>query len=245
VIVSTAIDALVGQGVERTPRLALGGGPPLRATLAGRMWTKLGSGRARPEHVRVLNATLVLLVDHELAASTLAARVAASTRADPYAVVGAGLGPLSGPLHGGASRAVRRMFEQAGRAGGADAAVADALREFGRCPGFGHRLYPRGDPRAVALLAMLRDACGGERAMSTVESVLSAVQRRVPVAPNIDAALGAFAYVTGMPADAGETVFAVARTVGWIAHAMEEYQEAPVRFRPRARYVGPSSPDRA
>ncbi|MGD9997945.1 MAG: citrate/2-methylcitrate synthase, partial [Ilumatobacteraceae bacterium] len=240
VIVSTEVDSLDGQGAERTPRLALGDGSPLRATLAGRMWSKLAPGRARPEHVRVMNAALVLLVDHELAASTLAARVAASTRADPYAVVSAGLGPVSGPLHGGASRAARRMFDAAARAGGADAAVAEALREHGRCPGFGHPLYPGGDPRAVALLSLLREACGGDRGMSAVESVLSAVQRRVPVAPNIDAALAAFGHVTGMPVDAGETIFAVARTIGWIAHAMEEYLEAPVRFRPRARYVGRS-----
>ena len=237
-VVSTAVDALPPGRGERTPRLAIGDGPPLRGTLAGRVFAKLVPGRARPELVTLVNATLVLLIDHELAASTLAARVAASTRADPYAVVSAGLGPLSGPLHGGASRVVRTMFDAASGAGGSAAAVADALRIHGMVPGFGHRLYPNGDPRAAALLDMLRAACGGNRSMSTVEGVLSAAQRRVPVAPNVDAVLGALGFVTGMPVDAGEAMFAIARSIGWIAHALEEYQEQPLRFRPRARFVG-------
>ena len=211
--------------------------PPVRGSIAGRVWTRLAPGRPRPELVATVNAALVLLVDHELAASTFAARVAASTRADPYGVVSAGLGPLSGPLHGGASRAARAMFDGATGAGGASAAVADALRLHGRCPGFGHSVYRGGDPRAEALFALLRAACGGTRAMSTVDGVMAAAQRRVPVAPNVDAALAAMGHVLGMPVDAGEAMFAIARTVGWIAHALEEYQAAPVRFRPRARFV--------
>ncbi|MCU1360924.1 MAG: binding domain protein excisionase family, partial [Ilumatobacteraceae bacterium] len=106
-IVSTAVDALQPLGGERTPRLVLGDGEPIRGSIAGRVWAKLTPARARPELIALMNGALVLLLDHELAASTLAARVAASTRADPYAVVSAGLGPLSGPLHGGASRLTR------------------------------------------------------------------------------------------------------------------------------------------
>ena len=238
VIVATAVDSLQSMGGERTPRLVLGSGEPVRGSIAGRVWAKLVPGRARPELVALVNAALVLLIDHELAASTLAARVAASTRSDPYAVVSAGLGPLSGPLHGGASRAARAMFDAAAGAGGASAAVADALRVYGRCPGFGHHVYRHGDPRAVALFDLLRSACGGSRAMSTVEGVMSAAQRRVPVPPNVDAALAALGHVTGMPADGGEAMFAIARSIGWIAHAMEEYQAAPLRFRPRAHFIG-------
>ena len=240
-IVSTAAAALAPDDGRRIPRLVLADptSPPLRRTLAGRVWAALAPGRARPEFVGVMNAALVLLLDHELAASTFAARVAASTRADPYAVVAAGLGPLSGPLHGGASRAVRSVFDAAARSTGA-AAVDDALRNHGRLPGYGHRLYPNGDPRAVALLAALRTAAGDTRAMATVEAVLSAAGRRVPVAPNVDTALAAFGHVTGMPVDAGEAIFAIARPIGWIAHALEEYEAAPLRFRPRARYVGPA-----
>jgi citrate synthase len=130
------------------------------------------------------------------------------------------------------------MFDAATGAGGASAAVADAVRRHGRCPGFGHRVYQHGDPRAEALFELLRSACGGTRAMSTVDGVMSAAQRRVPVAPNIDAALAALGHVTGMPVDAGEAMFAIARSIGWIAHALEEYQAPPLRFRPRARFVG-------
>ena len=118
------------------------------------------------------------------------------------------------------------------------AAVADALRMYGKCPGFGHAVYQHGDPRATALFDLLRTACGGTRAMSTVEGVMSAAQRRVPVAPNVDAALAALGHVTGMPVDGGEAMFAVARSIGWIAHALEEYQAPPLRFRPRARFTG-------
>lgn len=78
--------------------------------------------------------------------------------------------------------------------------------------------------------------------MATVDGVLAAAGRRVPVAPNVDAALAAFGYVTGMPVDSGEAIFAVARSIGWIAHAVEEYEAPPSRFRPRAKYVGPSRP---
>jgi citrate synthase len=237
-IVSTSVDALEPLGGERTPRLVLGDSDPIRGSIAGRTWARLTATRPRPDLIALLNASLVLLLDHELAASTLAARVAASTRADPYAVVSAGLGPLSGPLHGGASRMARSMFGAASGAGGASAAVADALRAHGWVPGFGHRLYPRGDPRAAALFDLLRTACGGTRAMSTVEGVLSAAQRRVPVAPNVDAALAALGHVTGMPVDSGEAMFAIARSIGWIAHAMEEYREPALRFRPRARFTG-------
>lgn len=241
-IVATAVGAVGAGGTGatgRVPRLALPGHDPLRSTVAGRLWAALAPGRARPELVALMNAALVLLVDHELAASTLAARVAASTRADPYAVVGAGLGPLSGPLHGGASRGARAMYDAAAGPGGAPAAVAEALRLHGRLPGFGHSIYRNGDPRATVLFELLRAAYGGTRAMSTVDGVLAAASRRVPVHPNVDAALGALGHLAGMPADAGEAIFAVARPIGWIAHALEEYREAPVRFRPRAKFTGP------
>ena len=86
---------------------------PLRGTIAGRLWTRLAEGRAEPGLVAALNAALVLLADHDLAPSTFAARIAASVRADPYAVVSAGLGPVSGVLHGRASRAARQLLDAA------------------------------------------------------------------------------------------------------------------------------------
>jgi citrate synthase len=236
-LVSTAVAAVQTRDGVRVPTLTVDG-HQVRDSIAGRMWAALAPGRARSELVALVNASLVLLIDHELAASTLAARIAACTRADPYAVVSAGLGPLSGPLHGGASRQARRMFDDAVGPDGASGAVAQAIVRHGRCPGFGHPLYPDGDPRAATLLRLLRQACGGARAMDRVEAVLAAAQRRVQVAPNIDAALAAIGHVTAMPVDSGEALFAVARSIGWIAHAMEEYLEPPLRFRPRARFVG-------
>ena len=236
-LIATVVDSLPLRGDGRAPRLVLGSQPsPLRGTIAGRLWARLAGGRAQPELVATLNAALVLLADHDLAASTFAARIAASVRADPYAVVSAGLGPVSGPLHGRASRAARAMLDAAGGPGGPAVATADALRTWGRFPGFGQPLYPNGDPRATELLDRLRRAAGGTRAMAVVDGVLSAAQRRAPTHPNVDFALAALGLVANMPDDAGEVLFAVARTAGWIAHAIEEYGEAPVRFRPRANY---------
>ena len=236
-LIATVVDSLPIQGDGRSPRLVLASRPsPLRGTIAGRLWARLAGVRPQPALVATLNAALVLLADHDLAASTFAARIAASVRADPYAVVSAGLGPVSGPLHGRASRAARAMLDAADGPGGAAVATAEALRTWGRYPGFGQQLYPHGDPRAVALLGLLRRAAGGTRSIAIVDGVLSAAQRRAPNHPNVDFALAALGLVTNMPDDAGEVIFAVARMAGWIAHALEEYGEAPVRFRPRANY---------
>jgi citrate synthase len=236
-MIASVVESLPLAGDGRTPRLVLADGVARRGTVAGRLWTRLATVRPRPELVAVLNAALVLMVDHELAASTFAARIAASVRADPYAVVGAGLGPMSGPLHGRASRAARQMLDAAMLPGGALAATAEVLRVQGRYPGFGHPLYVDGDPRARAMLELLRRAVGGSREMAVVDDVVAAAQRRAPIHPNVDFAVAALGLVTGMPDDAGEIVFTVARMAGWLAHAIEEYGEAPVRFRPRANYV--------
>jgi citrate synthase len=187
--------------------------------------------------IAALNAALVLLADHELAASTLAAGWR-RRRADPYAVVGAALGAVSGPLHGGASRAARLMIEAAATVG-PEAALADALVSYGAYPGFGQRLYPEGDPRAVALLPYVRAIEGRTATVRVLDAVAEVARARVGVHPNIDFALAGLSHVSGLPMEAGEIVFAVARTAGWIAHAIEEYGEARLRFRPRAVYVGP------
>jgi citrate synthase len=241
-LIATMVDSLPARR-RRVPELVLGAngeaGPalsrPLRGTIAGRLWVRLTEGRAQPGLVRALNAALVLLADHDLAPSTFAARIAASVRADPYAVVSAGLGPVSGVLHGRASRAARQLLDAAATTDPV-AATAEALRLWGAYPGFGHPLYPDGDPRAVALLGMLRDAAGTSPAMAVVDGVQAAARRRVPIQPNVDFAVAALGLVAGMPTDAGELIFAVARTAGWLAHALEEYGEAPGRFRPRANY---------
>ena len=238
-IVAALVDGLSAPSRVVVPRWRRPGDDGvLVGTIAGRLWARLGGDRPRPGVMAALNAALVLLADHELAASTLAARVAASTRADPYAVVGAALGAVSGPLHGGASRAARLMIEAAATVG-PEAALADALVSYGAYPGFGQRLYPDGDPRAVALLPYVRAIEGRQSAAEVLDSVAEVARARVGVHPNIDFALAGLSHLSGLPLEAGEVVFSVARSAGWIAHAIEEYGEARLRFRPRAVYVGP------
>ena len=176
-----------------------------------------------------LRTALVVLADHELNASTFAARVAASTGASLPACALAGLSTLSGPLHGGAAGALGALLDDAARTSAAEA-VRQWL-ELGRAiPGFGHALYPLGDPRAVVLL---------ERVALTAPLVAlcDAVERLIGEPPNIDFALAAFAARHRLPADASFVIFALARLAGWLAHAIEQATTGRL-IRPRARYIG-------
>ena len=216
-------------------------GPPpaVGGSIAGRLWGGLSTLDPEPDLVGVLDAALVLLADHELAASTVAARVAASVRADPYAVVSAGLATVSGTLHGGASLGIEALLDEVDRPERAATVVGARLRRGERLRGFGHRLYPDGDPRAGFLLARLRATAAGSPRMAVVDALLEATTRRGLPAPNVDLALAALAHVTTMTRGAAEAIFAVARTAGWVAHALEEYdRNTPIR--PRAVYTGPA-----
>jgi citrate synthase len=226
-----------GQREARAPGRP-GRPPPDAGPIAARLWTGLSPLDPEPELVRVVDAALVLLADHELAASTVAARVAASVRADPYAVASAGLAVVSGSLHGGASLGIEALLDEIDRPDQAASVVGARLRRGERLRGFGHRLYPDGDPRAATLLARLRATADSSPRMEVVDSLLQAARRRGLPEPNVDLALAALAHVTGMTHGAGEAIFATARTAGWIAHALEEYERnAPIR--PRAVYTGP------
>lgn len=211
------------------------------ATLSAALWRRLTKRRASVAERAVLDTALCLLVDHGLAASTFAARIAASVRADPYAVVSAGLGVLGGPLHGAASAAVHELFVESARLDDAAQAVGDALRATGRVPGFGHTLYTQQDPRYSALMTLVVNAWADDPRLRHVYRVRDVVGERRDEFPNVDLAAGAFTWLANMSPGAGETIFAIARTAGWLAHAIEEYGEAPLRFRPRARYVGPTA----
>ena len=238
-LVATLIDSIpVIGGDGRIPRLHLEGRTPLANTMAGRLWPRLTRRRASPALLRVLNASMVMLADHEIAASTLAARVAASTRGGVHDVVTAGFGALGGPLHGGESRRVRGVLARA-TDGSLRQVVDDALGRYGRLPGFGQVLYPDGDPRAVVLLELLR-AAGRHPALDVVDALIDEAARRRLPPPNVDLALAALGAVSDMPADAGTAIFGPARVVGWVAHALEEQAEPALRFRPRAVYIGPS-----
>ncbi len=231
--------ALIAGLVESLPELGVAGaGPPRGATVAARLWPRLCPSPPRPGMVEVLDAALVLAADHELAASAVAARVAASVQADPYAVVGAGLGAVSGALHGGVSLAAETLLAEIGTPERATRVIGDRLRWGEQVPGLGHSLYPDGDPRAACLLDSLGRAAAGSPRLAVVEAVADAVARRRLPAPNVDFALAALAFVAGMTRGAAETVFAVARIAGWLAHALEEY-ERRTPIRPRALYTGP------
>lgn len=177
----------------------------------------------------LMRRSLVLLADHELNASTFAARVTASTGASLAACALAGLGALSGPLHGGMSARVAALLAQARRVGAREA-VRARLAEGGSLPGFGHPLYPEGDPRARALFGAF--APGAE-----YEAVRIAAGEIAGVRPNVDFALTALADALRLPDDAPFQLFALARCVGWVAHALEQAQTGRL-IRPRARYVG-------
>jgi citrate synthase len=190
---------------------------------------------------RVVQVALVLLADHELAASTLAARVAASVRADPYAVVATGLGAVGGALHGGASLAAESMLGLAAEAADVPRVVGDLLRRGQRLTGFGHFAYPAGDPRSILLMQVLEEYAPGSPRLAVAAAVLAEARRRALPEPNVDFTLAVLASVAGLVPGAGEAIFAVARAAGWIAHALEEYaRDAPIR--PRGVYTGPAAP---
>lgn len=175
----------------------------------------------------VINTAFVLLADHELNASSFAARVAASTGAGAYACITAALATLSGPKHGTASELVAAFADTHPDA---RAAARAAKRTGNLPPGFGHSLYPDGDPRAAPLLALATPSTRRAR-------TLLALAEALPGA-NVDVGLAALVATLGISPAAGSGLFAVARTAGWIAHALEQ-RAAGYVLRPRARYVGP------
>jgi citrate synthase len=206
-------------------------------SIAERLWSRLADRRPSPGLLSALSATLVLLADHELAASTLAVRAAASVRADPYAVVGTGLGAMSGSLHGGASLGAETLLAAARGPADVPRVVGELLRRGEKVPGFGHFVYRGGDPRALTLLGLVRQAAPKSGQLAVAEAVLAEVRQKSLPEPNIDFAVATLARVAGMITGAAEAIFAVSRTAGWIAHALEAY-DAHTPLRPRAVYTG-------
>ncbi|GAC1478090.1 MAG: citrate synthase [Acidimicrobiales bacterium] len=238
-LIATLVESLPPRQ-PTVPTLRLADGVRRRDTVAARLWRGLAPAPIEGG-VAALNAVLILLADHELATSTLAARVAASTRANPYAAVSAALGVFDGPLHGTVSEEVFALIADSERIG-APAAIAERLRRGHPIPGFGHRLYRLADPRADVMLDVVqplaRRTRGGTARLATALAVRDAAAGKSATFPNSEFGLGAFTFVTGMPPDAGEAIFATARVAGWVAHALEEYAAAPLRFRSRAVYTG-------
>ena len=221
---------LARDGAGAIGRLARGFGlpggeeAPLHERLAA-LWSLDGAGTA------LLRRALVLMADHELNASTFAVRVAASTGAAIPACLLAGLATLSGPRHGGAGAALVMLVRQAAREG-AEPALGAWLASGRELPGFGHPLYPQGDPRAAALLAHLDPD-------PLMAALREAGQGATGLAPNIDFALCALARAFALPDDAPFLLFALGRSVGWVAHAIEQAALGTL-IRPRGRYEGPA-----
>jgi len=237
-LIAALVDPRPSRSSEPPLPLSIGDSPALDDAIATRLWQRLTPEPASEAKIQLLNGLLVLVADHGLAASTLAARIAASVRADPYSVVSAGLGTLSGPLHGAASAPVHALLAEVGQPDRAVAVLGDFLRRQRIIPGFGHVIYEGWDPRARVMHELLVGADLDPERIEVVLRVLEILLDRVEVRPNIDFVLGALTWSAGMAEGAGETVFGVARAAGWIAHALEEYEEPPLRFRARAHYSG-------
>lgn len=197
------------------------------------------SWKAPPAAASLIRAALVLCADHELNASSFVARCVASTGASLYDAVSAGLAALQGPRHGGATRRVTALwFKEIDTAGDPARAISERARRGDGFPGFGHPLYPDGDPRARFLLGALAKAFPRESSTRRLQAVADAVTLQTGARPNLDFALVALARLARLPETAPMMIFTLGRTVGWLAHALEQ-QETGRLIRPRARYIGP------
>jgi citrate synthase len=180
----------------------------------------------------------VLSADHELNPSTFAARIVASAGNDLYACIAAGLAAMSGPLHGGATLRVEKLLEEA-LATDPETLIRARVARNARLPGFGHTLYPDGDPRAQALLSLARDVGAHTPRFATMLALERLAHDAGIPAPTLDFGMVALSEALGLPIGTSLLVFTVGRLAGWIAHVREQRaQGGPMR--PRARYVGPT-----
>jgi citrate synthase len=198
-----------------------------------------GWGLQNPESASLLRTALVLCADHELNVSAFTARCVASANSTPYAVVMAGLAALQGAKHGGYTDQVEAFLSEVATPERASTAITHRLKRGERLPGFGHQLYPEGDPRAQALLALATKAYPKAPAIVLGKAVATQVQRTIGQQPTIDFALAILASALHLPSGSALALFALGRTIGWIGHAIEQYQLDQL-IRPRARYIGPA-----
>jgi citrate synthase len=190
-----------------------------------------------PQAADLLRAALILSADHELNVSAFTARCVASAGASPYGVVIAGLAALEGTKHGGTTARVEAAWDAWRNEDDLSRALAERLRRGERIDGFGHPLYARGDPRAAALLAALPHS----EETAFANRLAAAARHVLGESPTVDFALVALARALGLPRGSALTLFALGRTIGWIGHAIEQYEKDTI-IRPRARYVGTLPP---
>lgn len=216
--------------VEGDPKLGFAGN--FLYTLTGK----------KPDDVmeHVFDIALILHADHELNASTFAARVVAATLSDIHSAVTAGIGALKGPLHGGANEEVIKMLLEAGDEKTALATVQDMLSGKRKVPGFGHRVYRTEDPRATHLRALseeLGKRTGHLDLYQTSKKIEEAIKSQKKLNANVDFYSASTYYSLGIPIDLFTPIFAVSRMSGWTAHVLEQYRNNRL-IRPRAEYTG-------
>lgn len=185
----------------------------------------------------LIRAALVLSADHELNASAFTVRCVAGTGATLYAAVQAGICAAQGPRHGGLSGRVEGLLLDMANRQDVEDAVVQRLKDNDPVPGFGHPLYPDGDPRARALLAMTKEKYGDDANFARAERIIAVMADAGGLKPNIDFAIATVGTVLHLPRGAGLSMFVLGRTAGWIGHAMEQYRTG-LMIRPRARYTG-------
>ena len=197
----------------------------------------------KPEQVQesAFNKALVLHADHELNASTFASRVTVATLSDIYSGITSAIGALKGPLHGGANEQVMAMLEEIGEPDQAEPYIMNKLANKEKIMGFGHRVYKNGDPRAKHLQEMSRQLTqltGQTKWYEMSIKIDEVVRREKGLLPNVDFYSATVYHSLGIPRDLFTPIFAVARTSGWVAHILEQYDNNRL-IRPRAEYVGP------
>ena len=246
------LTAQAGTIVATWGRLQAGGGPiapdPVLGQAANFLYMLTGA-RPNATAVRAFDVALTLHADHELNASTFAARVAAATLTDIYSAIVAAIGTLKGPLLGGANAEVMKMLLDLGEDAGGDRIDEFVRGKFARkekISGFGHRVYKTEDPRATHLRQMSRDL--GKRAGKTgwfdmSQRIEALVKAEKKLNPNVDFYSASMYYTLGIPIDLYTPIFAVSRMSGWTAHVLEQYANNRL-IRPRADYTGPEYPQR-
>lgn len=225
--------ALAGAGLQPAnvkPALA-------EPDVPGALLASLGTSPT-PRHRDLMRRALVLCADHELNASAFAVRVAASAGADLYACVSAGLATLSGPRHGGLVERVEALITEVGRPAHAARVLHERTRRGEEIPGFGHPLYPAGDPRGALLVAAAHEHSPRSPRLRTIAAIVAGMRDAGREAPTLDMGLTAIGVALGLPPRTAVAMFAVGRAAGWLAHAFEQ-RAAGFLLRPRARYVGP------
>ena len=195
------------------------------------------SGTKSSEKSELINSALVLCADHELNASALAARVAASCDATLFSAVLSALATFSGTMHGAASRRAEDLVANSLRFPSAGAWLKDYMRHSDNIPGFGSDIYSAGDPRAQFLIDAASKLNSKSKPLGRLIEICDCVEQQLGTLPNLDVGLAAISYALSLPPGSGTTIFAVSRTAGWIAHAIEQ-RSYGTAIRPRAKYIG-------